>query len=472
MPFGGMAGPLARPGRAGRTQPLDTIKSRHCLRSGRGWRDVRLRWSWSWPLRTRSHQFHQPASTRNGVRQASQALSAVDRRPALVSEADLADLPAPVAAHLRRSGAVGQPRVTSFAASFHGRIRSGPAEPWMPFTGRQVNTYGPRPQRAFIMDATRSGLPVTVLHQFIGASATMRAKVMSMVPVVDAAGPEMDQGETVTVFNDLVVFAPGAILDAPIRWTALDSTHVRGVFTNGGRSVTAVLTFDSDHRLVDFTSLDRLRASTDGRPFTALPWSTPTLRSPGLRGYLLPQLGEARWDASPPEGSFSYVELELDDSATTSGTSAASPQAGWRPCTGVSTSCRHPLCHDRAARGASPCGPPLRCGPVLAPTGLQGGRVVRPGQRSSVRGDRRDAQWPAAVGPLPLRLGGARGRSRLGNRDDPGVGGCRPRQGEPSAKAASAWRSWVAPACSATSSGAGATERSRTSPRPSRALAG
>ena len=247
--------------------------------------------------------------------QASQALSAVDGQPALVSEADLADLPAPVAAYLRRSGVVGQPRVTSFAASFHGRIRSGPAQPWMPFTGRQVNTYGPRPQRAFIMDATRSGLPVTVLHQFIGASATMRAKVMSMVPVVDAAGPEMDQGETVTVFNDLVVFAPGAIVDAPIRWTAMDATHVRGAFTNGGRSVTAVLTFDSDHRLVDFTSPDRLRASTDGKSFTALPWSTPLSGHRDFGGYLLPQLGEARWDAPPPEGSFSYVELELDDIA-------------------------------------------------------------------------------------------------------------------------------------------------------------
>ena len=244
--------------------------------------------------------------------QASQALTAVDRQPALVTEMDLAALPAPVAAYVRRSGAVGQPRVTSFAASFHGRIRSGPSEPWMSFTGRQVNTYGPRPQRAFIMDATRSGLPVTVLHQFSGASATMRAKVMSLVPVVDAAGPEMDLGETVTVFNDLVVFAPGAIVDAPIRWTAMDATHARGVFTNGGLSVSAVLTFDSDQRLVDFTSLDRLRASTDGKSFTALPWSTPLSGHQDFAGYLIPKVGAARWDAPPPEGSFTYVELDLD----------------------------------------------------------------------------------------------------------------------------------------------------------------
>ena len=43
----------------------------------------------------------------------------------------------------------------------------------------------------------------------------MRAKALSVATVVDASGPEMDRGETVTVFNDLVVLAPGAIVDAP-----------------------------------------------------------------------------------------------------------------------------------------------------------------------------------------------------------------------------------------------------------------
>jgi len=66
---------------------------------------------------------------------------------------------------------------------------------------------------AFIIDATRSGLPVTVLHLYDGATATMRAKVLSVATVVDAAGPEMDRGETVTVFNDLMVLAPGAVVD-------------------------------------------------------------------------------------------------------------------------------------------------------------------------------------------------------------------------------------------------------------------
>ncbi len=247
--------------------------------------------------------------------QSTRALAQTDHDPAIVSDRDLVDLPAPLASYIRHSGAVGRPRTTSFRASFHGRIRSGPAGDWMPFTGRQVNTYGARPQRVFIMDATRSGLPVTVLHQYANATATMRAKVLSVAPVVDAAGPEMNRGETVTVFNDLVVLTPGAIPDAPIRWTGIDATRVHGTFTNGAQSVSAELRFDADDNLVDFVSPDRSRASSDGTSFTPLPWSTPLSAHQVMDGRLVLAEGEGRWDAPQPEGSFAYLEFHLDDIA-------------------------------------------------------------------------------------------------------------------------------------------------------------
>jgi hypothetical protein len=208
---------------------------------------------------------------------------------------------------------MGQPRVTSLYADFHGRIRSGPDAAWMPFTGMQVNTFGPRPQRVFLMDATRSGLPVTVLHSYADATATMRAKVLSLVTVVDASGPEMDRGETVTVFNDLVVLAPGAVVDAPIRWTAVDPWHVRGVYTNGDQTVSAELTFNDDHDLVDFVSEDRLRASANGKSFTPQRWSTPLFGHHEAHGHRVLTSGEGRWEPPDPEASFTYVELHFDD---------------------------------------------------------------------------------------------------------------------------------------------------------------
>ncbi|MDY7542926.1 MULTISPECIES: DUF6544 family protein [unclassified Cryobacterium] len=237
----------------------------------------------------------------------------------IVSEADLAHLPAPVAEHVRRSGAVGQPRVSSLRAIIHGRIRASATSRWMTYTGEQVNTYGPTPSRLFWMDATMFGVPVDVLHVFVGRSATMRVKLCSVLRMVNAAGPEMDRAETVTLFNDLCILAPSALVDAPVAWQQIDDTHVRGVFTNGLQTVSADLTFRGGD-LVDFRSDDRMSTSRDGSTFTPQPWSTPVgdYRLFGARR--LATHGEGRWHAAALQGEFAYLEYNLDEITYNSGT--------------------------------------------------------------------------------------------------------------------------------------------------------
>ncbi|RYV49564.1 DUF6544 family protein [Pengzhenrongella frigida] len=229
---------------------------------------------------------------------------------AVVTEADLAHLPDLVAEYVRRSGALGQPRVVSVHARIHGRIRSGPKARWMTYTGEQVNTFGPAPSRLFWMDATMFGLPVDVLHVLVGPTATMRVKVCSVVPMVNAAGPDMDRAETVTLFNDLCILAPAALVDAPITWQPLDDHHVRGVFTNGTQTVTADLTFD-DGDLVDFVSDDRMSTTLDGAT-TPQRWSTPVRDYARLGTRRLATYGEGCWHTTSPEGEFAYLEYHLD----------------------------------------------------------------------------------------------------------------------------------------------------------------
>jgi hypothetical protein len=243
------------------------------------------------------------------------ALTAAPAPGRVVTEADLAGLPDPVARYVRRSGAVGQPRVGNFFAEVHGRIRGGPDKPWMTFTGRQLNTYGDTPQRLFYLDATMFGLPVTVFHVFDDHTATMRGKVASLVPILDAKGPEMDRSETVTLFNDMVVFAPGTLVDAPVRWTELGPTSVRATYTRAGETVTADLFFDPGGDLVDFVSHDRSRASSDGKSFTVQPWNTPITGYADLHGRRVAVEGTAMWDAAAPEGHFAYIEFTVDDLA-------------------------------------------------------------------------------------------------------------------------------------------------------------
>ena len=108
------------------------------------------------------------------------ATQLAERHPhGVVTEEDLAHLPELVASYVRRSGAVGLPRLTNFQARIHGRVRAGKDKAWMRFTGEQVNTYGPVPSRFFLMDATALGLPVDVLHAYVGVGPTMRVKAFS-----------------------------------------------------------------------------------------------------------------------------------------------------------------------------------------------------------------------------------------------------------------------------------------------------
>ena len=229
----------------------------------------------------------------------------------VVTEGDLADLPALVAAYLRRCGAVGQARVTNFRARIHGRIRAGADKPWMTFTGEQVDTCGARPDRLFFIDATMFGLPVDVLHVFVGDAATMRVKLCSLLTMVDARGPEMDRAETVTVFNDLCLLAPAALVNLPVRWQTLDARRVRGTWTRGAHTVSADLVFDDDGDLVDFFSDDRTRASSDGKAFIPERWSTPIGQYRAFGPRRAATFGEARWHG--PEGEYAYLEFYADD---------------------------------------------------------------------------------------------------------------------------------------------------------------
>jgi hypothetical protein len=230
----------------------------------------------------------------------------------LLAEADLALLPSAVQRYIRLNGAVGQPRVQNFRVRFHGQIRSGPKARWMSFTGEQHNFYGSAsgPSRFFLIDASMFGIPLQVFHRYLDAHATMRVKVMSLLTMVNAKGPVMDRAETVTVFNDLCVFAPGALVDHDIQWQEIDAYTVNAHFTQAGHSVRALLSFNDRGELIDFVSDDRAAASGAGKAFRAMPWSTPLSDYRAFGAHRLMARGQGIWHA--PEGAYAYLHFDLD----------------------------------------------------------------------------------------------------------------------------------------------------------------
>jgi hypothetical protein len=226
----------------------------------------------------------------------------------VLTEADLASLPDPVRQYVRGSGALGQPRLRSFRATWTGRIRSSASAPWMAFTAEQVNRLD-SPQRHFLMDATMKGLPVDVLHAFDERGATMRVRLLSVVPMVDAKGTDLTRAETVTLFNDLCILAPGALVSPLITWEPRDARRARARFTLRGNSISAELTFNDRGELVNFASDDRFAGSPDGKSFTRMRWTTPLSDYAQVGPARVATRGDAVWH--PNSGAYAYGEFRL-----------------------------------------------------------------------------------------------------------------------------------------------------------------
>lgn len=234
--------------------------------------------------------------------------------PRLVTEAELTPLPPPVQKYLRRAGVVGKPHVSSFRASFRARMRMRPDAAWMDATAEQYEFFGPPgPARLFFMEASRSGIPFAAFHRYVGDAASMEVRALGLIGVADARGPHMTQSETVTLLNDMCVLAPAALLEARVSWKTLGPRRVQATYSNAGKTVSALLTFDEAGDLTGFVSHDRYQS--DGKTEQLLPWSTPLgdYRAFEGVGVRLASHGEARW--VEPSGEWTYGDFTVREIA-------------------------------------------------------------------------------------------------------------------------------------------------------------
>lgn len=225
----------------------------------------------------------------------------------VITEADLAPLPDPVQRYLRLTHAVGQARVQNYRLRFHGRIRRAPDARWMPFEAEQ-QSFADQPTRLFLMRARMFGIPLEAFHRAIGGRASMQVTIAGAFPIEDARGADMDRAETVTLFNDMCLLAPGTLVGPGIAWEAVDATTARARFTHGGQAIAATLLFDSAGQLINFVSDDRARTDLDGT-LTPRRFSTPVRDYRDFGPVRIMSFGEARWLL--PGGEFTYGEFNL-----------------------------------------------------------------------------------------------------------------------------------------------------------------
>jgi hypothetical protein len=239
--------------------------------------------------------------TREAIRQAQLAESKT------ITEADLAPLPEPVQRYLRFAQVVGKARVKCVKVSQKGFMRTSPAQKWMPVEAVQYSTLvGPLSRTWYAR--IKMG-PLTLLSgydRYDNGEGRMLIRLLSLFPVVNIRGLEIDLSALIIFINDMVMW-PTAFVSDYIHWEPIDAATARLRVNLHGRQFSAVCHFNEAGEMVNFVSEDRYRSV--GKGFEQDKWSTPFRNYHEVNGLRIPREGEAIWHL--PEGDFPYIRAEI-----------------------------------------------------------------------------------------------------------------------------------------------------------------
>lgn len=227
----------------------------------------------------------------------------------ILTENDTKHLPKPVQKYLAYVGVIGKAKVKNMRITFAGEMKLDPKKDWLQIKSEQYNFFD-NPTRIFLIQAKMSGIPIIGLHYYQQGKANMLIKLAGLFTVADAKGPEMDQGETVTFFNDMCLLAPATLIDKRIKWETVDPLTVKAIFDNNGRKVLAVLYFNERGALINFISDDRSMTEA-GKSYQRLRWSTPVRKYQKINGLKLPGYAEAIWHSA--EGDYCYARFKVKE---------------------------------------------------------------------------------------------------------------------------------------------------------------
>lgn len=221
----------------------------------------------------------------------------------VLTEGDIASLPYPVQKYIRYSGAIDQPKIKNMKIVFEGQMREK-GKAFFNFTSAQYNFFD-NPARLFFMKARMYGTTLPGYHRYQNANASMQIKLLGFIDVVNIKGAAMNKAETVTVFNDICLMAPAALIDKRIEWFPIDSLSAKATFSNGINVINATLYFNEQGQLINFISDDRY-AIGDKKQYR---FSTPVKEYTQMNGRNIWKYGETIWHY--PDGEFVYGKFTL-----------------------------------------------------------------------------------------------------------------------------------------------------------------
>jgi hypothetical protein len=155
----------------------------------------------------------------------------------------LARFPVTAQRYLSHAIAPGAPLASAVRLSMHGEIR---LKQWFPFRAEQLI----RPERGLIWQATvrMHGLPVIGFDRLIDGAAQMRWRLLGLVPLVRAQGPDITRSAAGRLAAE-TVWLPSFLCGETVRWEDRGAAATTAHFHVAGEEETVELGVGEDGRL-------------------------------------------------------------------------------------------------------------------------------------------------------------------------------------------------------------------------------
>ena len=227
--------------------------------------------------------------------------------PVLIKDADLLRLPEAMQRYLRYVHVVGKQPIQTVRLKQRGFFRTQPGQKWLPMVAEEYFTTNPF---AFLWSGKIRLFPlisISARDRFFDGHGSLHVKLLSLIPLADAHGPEADQGELLRYLGEIIWF-PTAWLSDAFEWQAIDAQSVQVTIRQPGVTVAAVLHVNEQGQV---THLTAERYMAERKSYKLERWSAQWTEYQEVSGMIIPTRVEVKWDLA--SGDFSYFRGEITE---------------------------------------------------------------------------------------------------------------------------------------------------------------
>lgn len=172
-------------------------------------------------------------------------------------EEDIANLPSPVQRYFKYCGFIGKEKMANAEIVWDDvNFRMSPKKPWIKVRYEQINFVSEPARLAYINSTMYGVISFEGRDKYLSGQGNMLGKLLRIVTIFDAIGPEIDISAAVTYLSESLIL-PTCALQPYIRWEDVDLNHARASFEYKGVKAECVFTFNDKGEVTKFETDER-----------------------------------------------------------------------------------------------------------------------------------------------------------------------------------------------------------------------